>query len=127
MKKHGILNAELSRALARLGHTDTVVIADCGLPVPPDVPLVDLALVFGIPRFTDVLDAIRAEIVIEAVTAAEEAIHSPAHAWLAERFDTIDAIPHEELKRQVRDAAVVVRSGETTSYANVILRCGVPF
>lgn len=127
MKKHGILNAELSRALARLGHTDTVVIADCGLPVPPEVPLVDLALVFGIPRFTDVLDAIRAEIVIEGATAAEEAIHSPAGAWLAERFDSIDMIPHEELKQRVHDAAVVVRSGETTSYANVILRCGVPF
>lgn len=127
MKKHGILNAELSRALARLGHTDTVVIADCGLPVPPDVPLVDLALVFGIPRFTEVLDAILAEIVVEGVTAAEEAAHTPAGAWLEERFDSVDMIPHEELKQRVHDAAVVVRSGETTSYANVILRCGVPF
>ena len=49
MKRRGILNDALSGALARLGHTDTVVVADCGLPRPPGVAVVDLALVFGVP------------------------------------------------------------------------------
>ena len=127
MKKSGILNAHLSEALARLGHTDTLVIADCGLPVPRGVEVVDLALVFGIPRFTEVLDAVRDEIVIESVVAAHEALSTPAGDWIDQRFGDVGHVSHAELKERVRDASVVVRSGETTSYANVILTCGVPF
>lgn len=127
MKKGGILNARLSGALARLGHTDTVVIADCGLPVPRGVEVIDLALVFGVPRFTEVLDAVRDEIVVESVVAAHEAESSPAGGWIGERFEAVKHVSHAELKERVRDASVVVRSGETTSYANVILTCGVPF
>lgn len=127
MKKSGILNARLSGALARLGHTDTVVIADCGLPIPHDVEVIDLALVFGVPRFIEVLDAVRDEIVVESVVAAHEAVSTPAGDWLDQRFDDVEHISHAELKERVHDASVVVRSGETTSYANVILQCGVPF
>lgn len=127
MKKSGILNARLSGALARLGHTDTVVIADCGLPIPHDVEVIDLALVFGVPRFIEVLDAVRDEIVVESVVAAHEAVSTSAGDWLDQRFDDVEHISHAELKERVRDASVVVRSGETTSYANVILQCGVPF
>lgn len=127
MKKHGLLNPDLNRAVARLGHTDLVVVADCGLPVPPLVPVVDLTLVFGIPRFTDVLDALLAEIVVEAGLAAEEVRGSQADDWLRERLGEVAYVPHEQFKMRVANAAFVVRTGETTSYANVILRCGVPF
>ncbi|SDB81833.1 D-ribose pyranase [Raineyella antarctica] len=131
MKKHGLLNPDLNRAVARLGHTDLVVVADCGLPVPAQVPVIDLALVFGIPRFTEVLDALLAEIVVEAGTAAEEVRGTEADGWLTSRLLPLDAplayIPHVELKHRVAGAAFVVRTGETTPYANVLLRCGVPF
>jgi D-ribose pyranase len=36
-------------------------------------------------------------------------------------------VPHDELKTLVADCAFVVRSGESTPYANLILTCGVPF
>ena len=39
MKKLGHLNRDIARVLACLGHTDSIVIADCGLPVPPGVPM----------------------------------------------------------------------------------------
>ena len=54
MKKTGLLNPALNHMIARLGHTHTFVIADCGLPIPENIPVVDLALTFGIPRFQDV-------------------------------------------------------------------------
>lgn len=127
MKKRGLLNPELNRAVARLGHTDTVVVADCGLPVPAQVPVVDLALVFGVPRFCEVLDALLAEIVVEAAVAAEEAKGGEVEDWLRPRLTTLSHIPHEEFKKRVAQAAFVVRTGETTPYANVLLRCGVPF
>ncbi|RKO62361.1 ABC-type ribose transport system, auxiliary component [Caldibacillus debilis GB1] len=53
MKKHGILNSEIAKVLADLGHTDTIVIADCGLPVPAGVKKIDLALELGKPSFLD--------------------------------------------------------------------------
>ena len=80
MKRSGIINAPLAGHLARLGHTDLVVVADAGLPVPAHVPLVDLAIVFGLPRFTDVLDALLADIVVEYAWVSEQADGTPADA-----------------------------------------------
>ncbi len=127
MKKSGLLNPDLVRAVARLGHTDTFVVADCGLPVPRDVELIDLSVVFGVPRFKDVLEAILAEVVTDGGLAAEEVRGTEADRWINEQVATLDYVPHEEFKRLVSHAAFVVRTGETTSYANVIVRCGVPF
>jgi D-ribose pyranase len=47
MKRHGHLNREVSRVLARMGHTDSIVIADCGLPIPNGVECIDLSLSLG--------------------------------------------------------------------------------
>ena len=127
MKKHGILNPALSAAVARLGHLDRVVVADCGLPVPPAVPVVDLALVFGIPRFEQVLDALLDEIVVEGCVLADETRGTPAEGWIVGRVPAATFVAHDELKARIAGAAFVVRTGETTSYANTILTCGVPF
>lgn len=126
MRKSGILNAQLAGLLARLGHTDTVVVADCGLPVPAEVPVVDLALVFGVPRFDDVFNALLAELEIEGVTVADQAPQA-VHDLIPEEVEMIAEIDHEDLKEMVAGAAFVVRTGETTPYANAILHCGVPF
>jgi len=128
MKRSGIINAPLAGRLARLGHTDLVVVADAGLPIPADVPVVDLAIVFGLPRFTDVLDALLADIVVEYAWVSEPADGTPAGAWVDARLEApAERIPHGDLKAMVSSAQLVVRTGEDTAYANVILRCGVPF
>jgi len=129
MKRGGILNAELSRRLALLGHTDTLVVADCGLPQPPGVPVVDLAVVFGVPSFEQVLRALAAEIVVEAAVVATEAeSRNPAVVRLAgSLFGDVEQVPHEDFKGRTAGARLLVRTGEASPYANVILRCGVPF
>lgn len=127
MRRHGILHPELGAHLARLGHTDIFVIGDAGLPVPSGVPRVDLAVVLGVPGFAAVVDAILAEIEVEAAVIASEAVGSPAGETLAARFPGAQSVPHEELKQRMAQARFVVRTGETTPYANVIVRCGVPF
>ena len=128
MKRSGIINAPLAGRLARLGHTDLVVVADAGLPIPADVPVVDLAIVFGLPRFTDVLDALLADIVVEHAWVSEPADGTPAGGWIDTRLDApAERIPHADLKAMVSRAQLVVRTGEDTAFANVILRCGVPF
>ncbi|RKT51802.1 D-ribose pyranase [Saccharothrix australiensis] len=129
MKRSGILHPALNAELARLGHTDELVVADCGLPIPPGPAVVDLAFTFGVPTFLQVLDGLLAELVVErAVVALELADRNPScAAALAARLPVVDRIGHEQLKARVAGARLVVRTGEATPYANVLLRCGVPF
>lgn len=127
MKRTGLLHPELNDAISRLGHTDTFVIGDAGLPVPPQVRRIDLAVVLGVPSFVDVLDAILAEVEVEGAVVASEAATSPAGALLAERLPQAEQVPHDQLKELTASARFVVRTGESTPYANVVLRCGVPF
>ncbi|GAA5165601.1 D-ribose pyranase [Ornithinimicrobium tianjinense] len=130
MKRQGILNVDLAARCARLGHTDLVCVADCGLPVPADVPIVDLAVVQGLPSFADVLTALLDELVVEHHVVAEEIDGQPAAAVLraaAERLGPREVVSHQQLKALVADCAFVVRTGEATPYANVLLRSGVPF
>lgn len=131
MKRRGILNAQLSAVLATLGHTDTIVVADSGLPIPEHVERVDLAVVQGVPAFADVLGALADELEIQHVTVAFEMERKNAAAWQTVEMLFADApreaVDHEELKRRVADARAVVRTGEATPYANAILECGVPF
>lgn len=129
MKKRGIVNANLSYYLARLGHMDLLLVCDAGLPIPPGPDVVDLAFRFGVPSFETVLIGLLDEIVVEGAVAAEEVKdRNPAiYQLLDSRLPDPDFVSHEELKRASPSARLVVRTGEATPYANVILRCGVPF
>ena len=128
MRKHGILHAELARQISLLGHTDTVVIGDCGLPLPREIPLIDLALTDGQLDFRTVLDAVLGEVVVQRHIVARESADSPAGQWLDERSlgERVE-VSHEELKAQISRCAFAFRTGERTPYANVILEAGVPF
>jgi D-ribose pyranase len=129
VKRSGILNGSLAGAIARLGHTDQVLVCDSGMPVPPGVPVVDLAFLPGIPAFADVLGGLLAELVVEGATAAEEVRRgNPECAALLEsRLPGLAHVPHDELKRLSAGVRLVVRTGEAKPYANVILSCGVAF
>lgn len=135
MRPSGLLHGELLSALAAMGHGDELVVADAGLPTPADVPRIDLAVLPGVPSFEAVLRAVLGEFVVEGATWAEEATGNGSgvdrllSALLREAcpMASFQRVPHEELKRMVRRARLVVRTGEFTPYANVILRGGVPF
>ncbi|MFH8610454.1 D-ribose pyranase [Streptomyces sp. NPDC018029] len=129
MKKSGILNRHLAGALAELGHGDTVLVCDAGMPIPAGPRVVDLAFRAGVPSFAEVLDGLLTELVVEGGTAAQEVREAnPAAArLLRECLPALDLVPHEELKRRSAAARLVVRTGEARPYANVLLRCGVFF
>ena len=124
MRKSGLLNPTLTSAVTRLGHTDTFVIADCGLPIPHDVPVIDLTLTFGIPTFADTLAALLGAVVVEAATIADT---TPPEVRSLLPAVPLTEVTHDDLKREVARASFVVRTGSTTPFANVILRSGVPF
>ena len=72
MKKNGILNSDIARVLAYMGHTDLLCIGDCGLPVPEETERIDLALRFGQPTFMEVLKEVASDMKIEKIILAEE-------------------------------------------------------
>ncbi|MFH8765580.1 D-ribose pyranase [Streptomyces althioticus] len=129
MKKHGILNRHLSGALAELGHTDGVLVCDAGMPIPDGPRVVDLAFRAGVPSFAEVLEGLLGELAVEGATAAEEVRDAnPAAALLLTgHFPDLAYVPHERLKQLTSGARLVVRTGEASPYANVLLRCGVFF
>ncbi|WP_030179767.1 D-ribose pyranase [Streptomyces violaceorubidus] len=129
MKKAGILNRHLSGALAELGHGDGVLVCDAGMPVPDGPRVVDLAFRAGVPSFSEVLDGLLAELVVEGATAATEVREAnPECATLLDGlFPALGLVPHERLKELSAGARLIVRTGEARPYANVLLRCGVFF
>jgi D-ribose pyranase len=116
MRCGGLLNAQLAGALARLGHTDTLVVCDAGLPIPHGPETVDLAFQFGIPAFETALSGLLEELVVESPTAAEEteAQNPRSHELLETRLPDLELVPHEKLKRLVAEAKLVMRTGEAT-------------
>jgi D-ribose pyranase len=131
MKKGGILQHELAGVLARLGHTDLLVVADAGLPIPPGVQRIDLAVTGGVPALVQVLRPLLAEIAVESVVIASE-MRAASPAFHAELTGLLGAIlvremPHGEFKQLTAQARAVVRTGEFTPYANIILVAGVAF
>ncbi|MCY8513162.1 D-ribose pyranase [Bacillus atrophaeus] len=131
MKKHGILNSHLAKILADLGHTDKIVIADAGLPVPDGVLKIDLSLKPGVPGFKDVTELLAEEMVVEKVTAASEIkTANPQSANFIEnqfKKQAVEYLSHEEFKQLTKEAKAIIRTGEVTPYANCILQAGVIF
>ncbi|MDO3659876.1 D-ribose pyranase [Bacillus sp. C28GYM-DRY-1] len=131
MKKHGILNSHLAKLLADLGHTDKIVIADAGLPVPDGVLKIDLSLKPGFPAFQDTAAVLADEMVVEKVIAATEIkVSNQENARCLENLfseQEIEYLSHEEFKLLTKEAKAIIRTGEFTPYANCILQAGVLF
>ena len=129
MYKTGILNSEISKVLSDLGHTDKIIIADCGLPVPDGVKKIDLALTFGHPSFEEVFNLVKAHMKIEQLTIANEMIKQNSELYVKLLAENIDMVTesHEKLKMYSKDVKAIIRTGEATPYANAILSSGVLF
>ncbi|QMT17060.1 D-ribose pyranase [Planococcus maritimus] len=128
MKKQGMINRDIAGHLAKFGHTDLLVIADCGLPVPEHVPCVDLAYRIGEPSFETVLKAVLEDFEAETAYIAQE-ISDHNKNLAADMQEQLDCryISHEELKAMSHSAKLIIRTGEASPYANVILQSGVIF
>lgn len=131
MKKYGILNSEIAAVLAGMGHTDSLAIADCGLPVPGQVRRIDLAVRKGLPSFLEVLGAVADDMVIEKIVLAEEIrTRNPGlDSAIRGKFPETEIayVPHDEFKAKTNACRAIVRTGEASPYANIILYSGVNF
>jgi D-ribose pyranase len=131
MKKTTLLHSDLSHIIATLGHLDTLVIADAGLPIPLETVRIDLALTQGVPGAIQTLKVVLEELQVEKVLLAEEAKERNP-GFLADVQELLPGVPveyvsHAEFKTRTASARAVVRTGEFAPYANVILVSGVVF
>ena len=124
MKKTKMINSELSYTISKMGHTDSLTIGDCGLPIPDEVKRIDLALTHNVPTFIQ-------ELCVEEVVIAEEIVDKNLLVYekILKRFENIKItkVSHEEFKKLTKESKAVVRTGECSPYANIILKSGVVF
>lgn len=131
MKKSKVINSDLSRVIATMGHFDKLSIGDAGMPVPSTTEKIDLAVDNGIPSFMQVLNNVLEELEVQRIYLAEE-IKTQNPAMLTAIQDRlpempITFMPHEEMKQSLTDCKAFVRTGEMTPYANILLESGVTF
>ncbi len=139
MKRGTLLNSEISGTIARMGHTDSLTIADAGLPIPDEVKRIDLAVHAGLPRFGQVLEVVLQELCVEKILLAEE-IREANPEGLEEILEILTEyekesgykpamtfIAHKEFKEATGKTKAVIRTGEVLPYANIILFSGVTF
>ncbi|QII40171.1 D-ribose pyranase [Rouxiella badensis] len=139
MKKAKLLNAEVSQVIASLGHTDSLTIADAGLPIPATSRRIDLALTQGVPSFLQVFSVVTDEMQVERAVLAEEikrqnpALYETLIGQLKQLEQqqgntiTLEYVSHQAFKQQTQTTRAVIRSGECSPYANIILFAGVTF
>ena len=135
MKKSRLLNSELSYEIAKIGHTAHITLCDAGLPIPQSVKRIDLAIEAGLPGFINVLDPVLSEMQVEEIILAEEIKEKnmPMYEAIMKSFKEagmnpkVVFVPHEEFKKITHNSEAIVRTGECSPYANVILKSGVVF
>ena len=126
MLRTGILNPAINSLLSRVRHTNTLVIADRGFAYWPEIETVDISLVDDIPRVLDVFAAIRPNFVIGAAFMATEFLDVNSQQTQSAFAQALSGIsvgyePHVEFKKRVPRAIGLIRTGDTTQYANMIL------
>ncbi|MEE6657529.1 D-ribose pyranase [Pediococcus acidilactici] len=131
MKKTKVINSDISRVIAQMGHFDKLSIGDAGMPVPAGTEKIDLAVDNGIPSFTQVLLNVLEELEVQRIYLAEEI--KTENSKMLESIQGImpnvpvTFIPHSEMKQDLNNCRAFIRTGEMTPYSNIILESGVVF
>ena len=131
MKKTKVINSDISRVIAQMGHFDKLSIGDAGMPVPAGTEKIDLAVDNGIPSFTQVLLNVLEELEVQRIYLAD--VNKTENPKMLESIQEImpnvpvTFIPHSEMKQDLNNCRAFIRTGEMTPYSNIILESGVVF
>lgn len=126
MLQTGILNPHVLDLIARIRHSNTLVISDWAFPYWPEIETVDISLTHGIPTVLDVLDLLTPVFKIGRIWQADE-FTAVNNAETVARFEkSFGRIPltreaHVDFKKRVPHAIGLIRTGDATLYGNIIL------
>ena len=131
IKNCTLLNAEILSTIARMGHTDSITISDCGLPIPESTNRIDLALKKDVPTFLETLDVVLSAFQPELAIIAEEIkkVSPIFHSEMIKKLGSIEIeyVSHDEFIELTSQSKACIRTGECTAYANIILVSGSLF
>jgi len=147
VKTKGVLHNELAKVIANMGHGDMLVVTDRGFPFPRHnmTACIDVSVGRDLPKFIDVVKVILEELEIESVIIADETekisprVFHELQDILSQKTNKDNPIkqkiiPHTEFKHLVLDGALegqevkaMVKTGQFTPFANIILVSGVDF
>lgn len=118
-----LLHPEIAALIRRVNHTQMLLIADRGFPVPRVDTIIDLALASDIPTIPQVLDAIAPDLPMDRLLAADELGHaSPERLSAYQRSASrVERVPHLRFKELARYAVGCIRTGDSVPYANVLV------
>ena len=122
----GILNPQILSLIARVRHTNSLVISDRGFPYWPMIETVDISVVDDVPTVLQLLNAIRPNFQIGKAWMAQEFLKANNAKTRAAFTDALRGIelthePHLEFKRRIPYAIGLIRTGDTTQYGNIVL------
>ena len=131
VKKRGFLSAAVAELIALMGRTDRLIVCDAGLPVPPPVSRIDLAITRNLPTLPDVLRVLLDDLAVERFMVAGE-LQEISPQRYAEILDLLpgvphDLVPHAEFKRSAHEVRGVSRTGDFVPYSNIHLVAGVVY
>lgn len=126
MLQTGILNPHVLELVARIRHTNTLVIADWAFPYWPEIETVDISLTKGIPTVLDVLDLLTPVFKIGRIWQAEEFLATNTPESIDRFGKSFGKIPltreaHADFKKRVPHAIGLIRTGDPTPYGNIII------
>ena len=129
MINHGILNPHLLSLLARVRHTNALVIADRGFPFWPMIETVDISVIDDLPSVCQLIAAVRANHQFTQACQAKEFLKNNSPATRQKFAAALKGVPtlfepHVEFKKRVPLAIGLIRTGDSVPYANTILISG---
>lgn len=129
MINNGILNPQILSLLARVRHTNALVIADRGFPFWPMIETVDVSVVDDLPTVLQLIAAVRANHKFTQAYMAEEFLKNNTSGVRQKFAGELKGVPtmfepHAQLKKRVPHAIGLIRTGDTVQYANTILISG---
>lgn len=130
MNRSRLLNAELSHAIASMGHGDLMIVCDAGFPIPSSAWRIDLAVVPDVPDLETVLTPVAEAFIAEKIGYADNlpVNNAPLLEKLERLFPEAEHAPvkHETiLTEMAAKAKVIVRTGAFDPWGNILLYSGV--
>lgn len=129
MINNGLLNPQILSLMARVRHTNALVIADRGFPFWPMIETVDVSVIDDLPTVLQLIKALRANHTFTEAYMAREFLTANSKVTTgrfraALRGTNLRFEPHVDFKKRVPQAIGLIRTGDTTQYGNTILISG---
>ena len=127
MTETGILNRDIAAEIAKMGHTDKMMIVDAGLAVPNTTKVIDVSVAENFPTAIQVLEEVLKHFSVEKIiySQATADVSPSREKEFLNHFDSsveVEVVPHSKLRDEItKEVKFVIRTGDFTANSNLVL------